>query len=163
QLLDGTYFDDFWSMPGYLGADAPDTLKSYRVHAETTVAQVLLPDAVQAMGLPLSLSASQPANTKFPAAFIIADLPDGDLQGASITFQSGAASGSTVTIAGVFDKVMNIGYGQGSDALSAIQPGDQVEIDNSVYLAIQTYHRHQIGGPEYHVYDQYRDANGNPL
>jgi hypothetical protein len=32
-----------------------------------------------------------------------------------------------------------------------------------VYLAVQTYHRHQVPTPDYYVYDQYRDASGKPL
>ncbi|MCB0850903.1 MAG: hypothetical protein KDD63_01570, partial [Bacteroidetes bacterium] len=28
---------------------------------------------------------------------------------------------------------------------------------------VQTYHRHQVPGPEYKVYDQFRDEEGNPL
>jgi hypothetical protein len=38
-LLDGSYFDDFWTMPGYLGADQPEALQPYRIHAETTIAK----------------------------------------------------------------------------------------------------------------------------
>jgi AraC-like DNA-binding protein len=163
QLLDASYFDDFWTMPGYLGADAPESLEPYRVQHETTVARVLLPEEVEAMDLPLSLSAGQPANAHVPAAFVMADLPDGDLQGASITVESGAAAGTVVTIAGVFDDVLAIGYGQGFEALPGIEPGDRVAIDNSVYLAVQSYHRHQTAPAEYQVYDQYRDESGKPL
>ena len=40
--------------------------------------------------------------------------------------------------------------------------GDEIEIDNSDYLAAQTYHRHQDPGPEYAVWDQFREADGTP-
>jgi hypothetical protein len=162
-LLDGSYFTDFWTMPGYLGADQPEALKPYRIHAETTIAKAFKADEVKAMGLPLSLSAGQPANAKIPAAFNLGELPPGDLQGASIKFTSGAATGAVVYIAGVFDNVVSIGYGQGFQALADVQPGDQIEVDNSIYLAVQTYHRHQVPPPDYYVYDQYRDDSGNPL
>jgi hypothetical protein len=36
-------------------------------------------------------------------------------------------------------------------------------LDNSSFLAAQTYHRHQVPGPEYAVWDQFRDADGAPL
>lgn len=36
-------------------------------------------------------------------------------------------------------------------------------IDNSDYLAIQTYHRHQTAPREYYVYDQYRNQDGLPI
>lgn len=162
--LDGSYFQDFWNMPGYLGHDAPEQLASYRIHHEASVAEVLTPAQVKALGRPLSLSAAQPANANIPAAFKLADLPAGDLQGATIKLTSGGASGAGVYVAGVFGDLVDIGYGQGFESLAMVQPGDRVEIDNSIYLAIQSYHRHQVpASPEYYVYDQYRDADGKPL
>lgn len=162
-MLDSGYFTDFWSLPGYLGADHPEQLDPYKVKTQTSVAEVLLPEQVEALGLPLSLAATQPSNAASAAALKLKALPQGDLQGASITFQSGAAQGGVVQIAGVFDDVAVIGYGQLVAGLDAIEPGDQVNVDNSTYLALQSYHRHTLPGPEYHVYDQYRDANGKPL
>jgi hypothetical protein len=161
--LDGSYFDDFWTKPGHLGVDAAASLAAYRIDAETTIAEAITAEEVKAMGLPLSLSAAQPSNAKLPGAFRLATLPPGDLQGASITFTSGAATGVEVQVAGVFDDLLVVGYGQNAGNLGGIQPGDTIHIDNSVYLAIQTYHRHTLPGPEYHVYDQYRDADGEPL
>jgi hypothetical protein len=46
---------------------------------------------------------------------------------------------------------------------AALQVGDELQIDNSDYLAAQTYHRHQVPGPEYKVWDQFRDKNGKPI
>ena len=51
---------------------------------------------------------------------------------------------------------------------NAVAVGDQVALDNSGYLALQTYQRHQIGGPEqaYYTYDQFRDPpapGGTPI
>ena len=161
-LLDGSYFEDFWKLPGYLGHDQPQALEKYRVHRETSIVAAYTPEQVVAMGMPLSLSAGQPANAHIPAGFRVKDLPQGDLQGASIKVLSGAATGAVVYVAGVFEDVLNVGYGQGFQALADVQPGDRVEIDNSVYLAVQTYHRHQVPSSEYHVYDQYRDAQGAP-
>ena len=47
--------------------------------------------------------------------------------------------------------------------MDALQPGDEVDVDNSAYLALQSYHRHTLSGREYQVYDPYRAANGKPL
>lgn len=47
--------------------------------------------------------------------------------------------------------------------LSKVKAGDKVFLDNSDYIAIQSYYRHQI--PEdlsFHAWDQFRDENGNP-
>jgi hypothetical protein len=163
--LDPTYFsNDFWNLPGYLGKDDPQSFDKERiVNFQTTVAKSMTADEVRAMGLPLSLSATQTENAALPAAFILESLPTPDLQGAAITFNSGAASGHGVYVAGVFGNVVLIGYGQGFQALGNVAPGDQVTLDNSVYLDVQTYHRHQTAPADYYVYDQYRDKDGKPI
>jgi len=38
-----------------------------------------------------------------------------------------------------------------------------VEVDNSNFMAVQTYHRHQVPGKEYYVWDQFRDNDGKPV
>ena len=38
-----------------------------------------------------------------------------------------------------------------------------MQVDNSNFLAVQTYHRHQVPGKEYHVWDQFRDSTGKPI
>ena len=45
---------------------------------------------------------------------------------------------------------------------AGINEGDDVEIDNAVYLATQTYHRHQVPSPDFYVWDQYL-AGGEPI
>jgi hypothetical protein len=47
--------------------------------------------------------------------------------------------------------------------VSLLGVGDEVVLDNSSFLAAQTYHRHQVPGPEYAVWDQFRDDAGHPL
>jgi hypothetical protein len=49
-----------------------------------------------------------------------------------------------------------------AQALDGIRPGDTVTIDNSNFLAAQTYHRHQVPGTDFAVWDQYRNADGSP-
>ena len=161
--LDKSYFDDFWKLPGYLGADHPESFEGHRVHHETTVRRAITAGEARELGVPLSLSASQPHNAAIPAAFVLEDLPQADLQGATLTFKSGAARGLSIYVAGVFGDRLSVGYGQGFAMLADVEPGDRVELDNSVYLAVQTYHRHQTAPAEYHVYDQYRDEAGEPL
>src|SRR5262249_27581368 len=36
-----TYFEDFWTVPGYLGADPPESLRRARVRHRTTVKKVV--------------------------------------------------------------------------------------------------------------------------
>jgi hypothetical protein len=161
---DPSYFEDFWKVPGYLGANPPESLKRARIHHETTISQVLMAEDMRKMGFPLSMSAGQFGNVTVPAAFKMESLPEGDLQGASMIFKSGQAEGSVAYIVGAFEDLVMMAYGEENyQGLATVNVGDKVEIDNSVYLAYQTYHRHQVPSPEYHVWDQFRDADGKPL
>lgn len=123
-----------------------------------------MPNDLREMGIPVSYSAGAKSDIEVPAALVMEDLPDGDLQGASIFVKSGDAEGRVCYIAGAFDNMVMIAFGEENfRGLAALKVGDKVEIDNSVYLASQTYHRHQLPSPEYYVYDYFRDADGNPL
>jgi len=44
-----------------------------------------------------------------------------------------------------------------------MEAGDAIDIDNSDYLASQTYHRHQMPADEYYVWEQFKDKDGNPI
>jgi hypothetical protein len=47
--------------------------------------------------------------------------------------------------------------------IAKLRPGDQVRVDNSNFLAAQTYHRHQVPDASFKPYDQFRGADGKPL
>jgi hypothetical protein len=167
RIVDGdpTYFDDFWTKPGYLGAGPPASLRGARIQHATKISALVMPDEARQLGLPLTMAAAQTkSGVSFPAALRLEDLPAGELQGASVIVKSGGASEHQFYIAGVVRGAVMIGFGQGHfHAMAALKAGDEVVVDNSVYLATQTYHRHQIPAPEYYVWDQYKDASGKPL
>jgi hypothetical protein len=50
-----------------------------------------------------------------------------------------------------------------SKVASQIKPGDEVKVDNSNFLAMESYHRHQVPGPEFKVWDQFRAEDGKPI
>jgi hypothetical protein len=167
RIVDGdpTYFEDFWSKPGYLGADPTPSLKAARIQHPTQISGLVMPDEARQIGLPLIMATSQrDSGVAFPAALRVADLPPGNLQGASVIVKSGGAAGHILYIAGVVRGAVMVGFGQGHfHAMAALRPGDEIEIDNSIYLATQTYHRHQIPSPEYCAWDQYKGPDGKPL
>ena len=47
--------------------------------------------------------------------------------------------------------------------VNSIQSGDEVRIDNSSYLALQTYHRHQVPTPDLYGWNQFRNGKGEPI
>ncbi len=158
---DPTYFEDFWTVRGYLGADPPESLLRARVQHTTTIAEVITTAEVRRKGLPVSIAAG--TSDTAPAALRLVVLPEGRLQGSFLKPLDGGAAGMSLMISGVIDELVMLGFGGGGiETLEAIGVGDRVEIDNSDYLASQTYHRHQ--NPDgYAVWDQFRDRNGTPL
>lgn len=79
---------------------------------------------------------------------------------------SGAAAGKETPIESIDGGIITVSSAfdgtNGKDALDKLAVGDEIMIDNSDYLAIQTFQRHQVLDKSYHVYDQYRDSEGNP-
>lgn len=167
RIVDGdpTYFDDFWNKPGYLGANPTESLQRARVQQPTKIASLVMPDEARKMGIPLAMPTAQTqSGVQFPAALRLENLPAGNLQGASILVQSGGAKGHTLYIVGAVRDMVMIGFGAGHfQAMAALRAGDEVVIDNSVYLSTQTYHRHQMPPAEYYVWNQFKDKNGKPI
>jgi hypothetical protein len=161
---DPTYFENFWNEPGYLGANPPESLLNARVHHQTKINKLIWPEDLKEMGFGITLSAGSVSKLKLPAGFMMEDLPKADFKGASLIIKSGEAEGCVVYIAGAFEKFVMIAFGEEHfEELAKVKAGDKVEIDNSVYIAAQTYHRHQIPSADYYGYDQFRDDDGKPL
>ncbi len=167
RIVDGdpTYFDDFWTKPGYLGAKPTDSLKRARIQHPTRIRALVMPDEARAMGLPLTMATAQTqSGVQFPAALRFDNLPAANLQGATIIVNSGGAKGHSLYVAGVVRDMVMIGFGVGHfQAMAKLRPGDEVSIDNSIYLATQTYHRHQLPPAEYYVWQQFKSADGKPI
>jgi hypothetical protein len=162
--MDPGYFEDFWKVPGYLGANPPESLKRARIQQKTTISKVVMSDEAKRNGLPAPMAAVG-ANV-VPAAFQLAQLPHGDLKGASLIFKTGGAVGQKVSVSSVVGDLVVIGIGQAAfKVANSIKAGDEVMIDNSIYLAAQTHHRHQVPAREenYYVYDQFRGPDGKPI
>jgi hypothetical protein len=155
--LDQTYTEDFWTKPGYLGYDAlvgeqPNSILAARIVHSTIVTEKLIG----------------------PTRLRLQTFPSGDLTAIDLRITSGA--GATLNQLGLLPGYIrgpSINAAQSTVTLpaaaaaifNAVQVGDAVALDNSHYLALQTYHRHQVGGPEWDFYpwDQFRDRSGNPI
>ena len=57
---------------------------------------------------------------------------------------------------------MSYGMSDPGDALAKIEPGDKLSLDNSDYIAIQHYYRHQVPDASFHAWDQSRNEDGTP-
>jgi hypothetical protein len=161
---DPGYFEDFWKVPGYLGANPTESLKRAHVQQQTAITKIVMSDEARKSGMPLPMAAW--AGNPVPAAFQLQNLPQGDLKGASLILKSGAAAGTRISVASVVNDLVAIGIG--ADAFKSvynIKVGDQVMVDNSIYLAAQTHHRHQVPPREenFYVFDQFRGPDGKPI
>lgn len=140
--LDPTYFEDFWALPGYLGHDDPTgSVAAARIQHDTTVVNVI---------------------TGPPRQLVLSSVPTGDLTGADIVVVSGAAAGQRVPLGTVVGNTVGFGFGANPTVVNNIAAGDQVRIDNSNNLALQTYHRHQVPTPDMYGWDQFRGPDGTP-
>ena len=180
-IVDKKYFTDFWSVPGYLGANPPASLLKGRIQQVSKIKLAISEKQAIKLGLmqgPLPGEAHGSADAAWkdlgekdgmmPVAFQLENaLPTVQFLGGDLLIKSGAAAGKSLLLTQVAgDKVM-----LGSNdlkVLALVKPGDTVQVDNSNFLAAQTYHRHQVPGTErgpkdYPVWDQFRDAEGKPL
>lgn len=174
--MDPEYFKDFWTQPGYEGYQPTSSLKQARVQYPTTIQKLLMEEEVAALGLSVSPFAGQAkgladnawkameksAGGKLPVAIQLAGMPAGNLLGADLLIQSGAAQGSRLPMTRTHGDIVMLSADHAA-VLAKLKVGDQVQIDNSNFLAVQTYHRHQVPGKEFAVWDQFRDADGKPL
>jgi len=169
-LIDGTvardpgYFEDFWKVPGYMGANPPESLKRAHIKQhKTTITRIVMSDEARQKGLIVPMAANG-ANV-IPAAFQLADTPKGELKGATLTVKSGVGKDQKLSISSHVGDLVTIGVGNSNafKVANSIKPGDEVEIDNSIYLAIQTYHRHQVPDPQFTVWDQFRGPDGKAI
>jgi hypothetical protein len=137
RVADPDYVEDFWTKPGYEGAEP--ALRAARVRLDTTV------EAVDGGGLRL------------------ADAVDGDVWAADLIINSGPGAGQSVLVGEADGPRLTFHMFADPTVKSLIQPGTSVTIDNSWIVALHYIHRHQAVPRHLYAWDQYRDSDGNGL
>ena len=173
--FDEQYFTDFWTVPGYQGAEEGGSARRDRVCVNTTVTAT---GVTAADGKETEIDDRNGTDTAWQkmlsdgsSAWIeAAEVPEGDdlyLKGIEIFVESGKAAGKKLALGEIRGKKLIPGMSFGADDISEVigllEPGDRIRVDNSDYIAIQSYHRHQI--PEdrsFYAWDQYRNPGGTP-
>lgn len=173
---DPDYFTSFWTKPGYHGTEPWNTAVRDRLSYETTVTSVYAPqsaaeeDFEDRSGVDDAWQRLTSLNSADKPWVRLAKMPENGAYtaGLALTVTSGAAKGHSFAVERVADDRLILGsiFGQ-EDSLHHVgdlQPGDAVALDNADYIAIQTYHRHQVPKEAgYEAWDQFRDAKGAPL
>ena len=173
---DPSYFTDFWTKTGYLGHDHAEQFAGARMQFTGTVGSVLT--AADAARAHINIDASRETQKggvdtafKIPegaegariAAVRLSEAPPPiPFLGGDLIVTSGAASGKRLPLARIVGDVAVLGVAD-QDVARLIKPDDQIQVDNSGFLAMETYHRHQVPDLSYKVWDQFRKADGTPL
>ncbi|MGC6176861.1 hypothetical protein [Lacrimispora sp. 38-1] len=173
-MNDPGYFVDFWKEKGYMGTEENGSAVNDRIQFRSRVKRVYIPEEKKES----TVSAGNGADDAFKKmlndggkCYLELDkIPTGKdlyLCGVNIIFEDGEAKDQRLLLGSIVDNKVTIGMCFGVESipevLGKVKAGDQVMLDNSDYIAIQTYHRHQVPDREYTVWDQYRDKSGNPV
>lgn len=168
------YFTEFWTKPGFAGADPNSSEARSRVRFATTVAELVYAHAFgqeeKAEFTSVDNSWQNMIDDKHSTPKVrLSQLPptDAELFHCRLRVISGAAAGREAAVDTIENGVVTISNpfatGIAGNVLEGLQAGDEILIDNSDYLAMQSLQRHQIPDETYRVYDQYRDTEGKPL
>ncbi len=177
--VDSGYYKDFWEKEGYLGADPDSSVHRDRIIEDLVVKAVHLPgqksqaeiekEKEKLTGADNAWKRNQADYGSDGAIRLTTDRAlEGDIYayGTTLTFTSGAAVGLELTVSEINGENITLTPQFGAEhvleRLEQIHPGDQVHLDNSDYLAAQTFYRHQTPpGDDYVGWDQFQDENGN--
>lgn len=183
KRADPEYFRDFWTVPGYAGADPGSSAVRDRLQYRGIVRKVHLPGKPESMDEEWEIESRNGVDdawkkmlTDGKDAWIEMEaLPEGDdlyLKGVNIGFETGGAAGMQLLLGDMRRDPENGGgyltigmcYGMSDigEALSKVKPGDVLTLDNSDYIAIQHYYRHQVPDASFHAWDQFRREDGSP-
>jgi len=153
RASDPSYFEDFWSKQGYLGTEQSalgDLFRDSRIDHIATIIQINrneqnIPTSLVLDSVPVDLK-----NSNF----------DFTLYAADGTRKIGIISGSLEPSTNVF----TIASENTESVLSQIENGLKFRIDNLWFLALLSYHRHQVPQrPGYYAWDHLRTTDGMPL
>lgn len=175
-MADPGYFTDFWTKPGYYGFDHPESFTGYRLQHKAKIAGLITGTDARRQKLETSVTngktagnvddsyaAMQGKEAQYVVAIRLSTPPPAtQFLGGDLIILSGAAKGARLTLSRIEGDTAVFGIIDPSIA-AKLANGDEVQVDNSNFLAAQTYHRHQVPGPEFRVWDQFRGADGKPV
>ena len=174
--MDQQYFrEDFWNKPGYLGYDNPPSLQRDHVQTKAIIKRIIGRKEAEELGLVQPLSeadrgsadrawASMGTGIKDKPAVYEVDVEVKDIGlGSDLFVLSGKGKGQQLQLSGTKDKyLIPVDYSD-IKQLALVNVGDEVQVDNTDWLAVQTYYRHQAPSKDFYVWDQFRGYNDLPI
>lgn len=174
--IDPGYFTDFWTKPDYEGYNPTKSLKKDRVQLASKIEKIITAEEAISMGLKYDpfggesrgLAANawkaliqKDASGDTPVAIKLDKVPMNRSSAYDLIVNTGAEVGKKLSTQWIDGNVVILTIGN-NEAVKDLRIGDELKFDNSNLLAVQYYHRHQVPGADYYVYNQYKDLNGNP-
>ncbi len=179
---DSSYFEEFWTLPGFEGSDpASGAAKDRFVLRAHVVSWGIFDEQEENGSLPTGgngvddawkkqLSASGGAWLEIDA---VPDKEDPYLEGTKITFPGSRAADRTLLLDSLAPEpdtghsLLTFGAAFGADSnvetVKLLTPGDEVLLDNSDFVSVQSYYRHQVPDDlSFHAWDQFRNPDGTP-
>lgn len=174
--MDQKYFrEDFWNKPGYFGYDNPPSLQRDHIQAKAVVKRIIGQTEAEQLGLVAPLSeadrgsadrawASMGSEIKEkPVAYEIDQKVDMPTLGGELMMLSGKGKGQQLQITGAKGCYVTLAAVNQPQLLPLLNVGDSVQVDNSDWLAVETYYRHQVPTKDYYVWNQFRGYNDQPI
>ena len=167
RLGDPTYEDDFWSKPGYAGANPPNYLKAAKVDGFATITGITrdaqgVPTAVQFD--PATVPALGTTGDNYLEYFVYGADGTTRLIDPTRSFGEPPENKRRFSLIGDLDKATGKLTLTGTNSqvlLDALKVGSKIRVNNRFILAMYFYPRHSIvAGIRSH--DQYRNADGSP-
>ncbi len=172
--IDPGYFTDFWTKPGYEGFNPTNSLKEDRVQLSSKIEKIISAEEAISMGLKYDpfgdesrgLAANawkaliqKDASGNAPVAVQLEKVPEIKSSAYDLVVNSGVAKGKKLNMQWIDGNIVILSIGN-NEAVKELQIGDELKFDNSNILAVSYYHRHQVPGDDYYVYNQYKDSDG---
>ncbi|KAL4915422.1 hypothetical protein BDW62DRAFT_203730 [Aspergillus aurantiobrunneus] len=151
QGVDPGYVHDFWNTEGYLGTEDSDLGQFFRnrlVEYEVTVQEV------------------QRGQDDVPVGMVVDGVPAESPDELEFTIlRQGQELGSFFGLIDQRDGSVYIYSESNATVLANLAEGVQLQADNRWYLAVHTWHRHQVPpvAEGYYGYNFLRDADGDPI
>ncbi len=173
RMIDPSYFTDFWTKEGYEGFNAEQSLKDARIQLSSKILKLINAEEALAMGLQYEafgtddhgLAANswksllnQTADKKLPVAVQVERTPDEKTNEYDLIVRNGEAAGKELKFQRLEKDVVILTLGNADAA--KLKVGDELTFDNTNFLAVQYYHRHQMPGDDFDGWRQYKDSQG---
>lgn len=173
---DRSYFEeDFWNKPGYQGYEAPESLKKARVQQKAVITEIYDQDEGERLRLVEPLAPGERGSADQAWKSIGSEIKEKPVgyklnvnlrdigMGGDLIILSGKANGQVLQITKTDGQAVGLAPTNPLSLLGQVAVGDSVQVDNSDFLAVQTYYRHQVPTEDYYVWNQFRGYNGVPI